>query len=184
MYNICIVDVVRVNKLERLQVAVFSVAVGTMSIRHYLKPISGLPRLQYRYGAPVSHIGWLPATHQHFPITAAHVSLYMWYPLTQQAISSSPWQAISISLWHAVDLLSYCLPHATCKLILFNLNFSWKFTIRKKLIMVPSPHTAGRVTPFPRTASRVTPSHPWYLLIDLSQWTVYYWFTSPLRAKQ
>jgi len=77
MYNICIVDVVRVNKLERLQVAVLSVAVGTMSIRHYLKPISGLPRLQYRYGVPVSHVGWLPATHQHFPIAAALYFVYM-----------------------------------------------------------------------------------------------------------
>jgi len=38
-----------------------------MSVGHYLKPISRLPGLQYRYGIPVSHVGWLPATYQHFP---------------------------------------------------------------------------------------------------------------------
>ena len=35
------------NELEQVQVAVFFVTVGTMSIRHYLKPISGLPIASY-----------------------------------------------------------------------------------------------------------------------------------------
>ena len=40
------------NELEQVQVAVFSVTVGTMSIRHYLKPISGLPMALYQAFSP------------------------------------------------------------------------------------------------------------------------------------
>ena len=158
---ICIVDVVRVNKLERLQVAVFSVAVGTMSIRHYLKPISGLPRLQYRYGAPVSHIGWLPAIYT--PALPNFCCPYIFV----YVVPSNTTSHLLLTVASHLDLSMARggppqLMPTTCDLSTYfvQVEFFMKIYYTKEANYGTLPTYSRQGHSFPRTAGRVTPSHP------------------------